>query len=172
MAAAPALFADECVMGLPNLSESDAAKVDLENVLMRFSAGIAEICLRRRIPFCIKSPWSSRIWMTKQFQSLQKSSHVHFGYTDFCGDGTLWRKRTGLLHGFVDLGSCCKRCNTRGGICSFSGKRHAQQMGQCQGVFLTRAAEPYPQKLCRRVAKAFVASVLSRWCSNLWERLS
>ena len=158
--------------GLPGLSSADQARVRAGNTLMRFSASIAEICLSLRIPFCIENPWTSRIWLTRQFRSLLKSSHVHFSYTDFCGDLQAWRKRTGLLFGFVDLYPCLKQCSTRQGLCSFSNCKHLQLIGQRQGEFLTKLAEPYPRPLCKRIAKAFYGALVSRWCSNVWNRIS
>ena len=166
------LRSDTQIYGLPGLSSSDQAKIRLGNSLMRFSASVAEICIDRHIPFCIENPWTSRIWLTRQFKSLLKCSHVSFNYTDFCGDLQPWRKRTGLLYAFVDLYPCLKQCSTKQGLCSFSGCRHVQLVGQRQGEFLTKLAEPYPKALCRRVAQAFHGAVLARWCYNLWTRIS
>ena len=128
------LRSDTCLYGLPNLSAADRRKVQFGNSLMRFSASVAEICLQRHIPFCIENPYTSRIWLTRQFQSLRRSKHVDFCYTDFCGDNQAWRKRTGLLFGFVDLRHCCKQCHTYKGICSFSGHKHVQLVGHRQGI--------------------------------------
>ena len=164
------LRSDTCSPGLPSLSETDARKVRVGTSLMRFPASVAEVCLR--------TPGPPDSWLSRQMQSLRKCSSVQFCYTDFCADKQFWRKRTGLLHAFVDLASCsknascCRQCSARQGVCSFSGNRHVQLVGQRQGDFLTNLAEPYPRLLCNRIAPAFHSAVPSRWCSTFWERLS
>jgi len=106
-----------------------------------------------------------------QFQaaSCRALTNVHNCITDYCGFGTPWRKRTALMSVHLDLRSCVRRCTGKG-TCSFSCKKHVQLVGQHNGQFLTRVAEPYPAGLCRSICQCFVYA-LKQHQLNALERL-
>ena len=45
----------------------------------------------------IENPHSSRLWCMPAFKHARSIRHVEFNWTDFCQDGTPWRKRTAFL---------------------------------------------------------------------------
>lgn len=70
----------------------------------------------------------------------------------------------------VDLHHVGRLCSGKHGIYSRSGNAHVQLVGQSGGQFLTLQAQPYPKKLCSRIACRFQHAVfdfLSRPISKL-----
>ena len=142
--------------GLPGLSGKDAAKVAVGNLLGKRSFQLMRACAKLHIPCALENPYLSRLWDCK-FALNPGTFLTHVVrdfFTDQCGDGTAWRKRTRLRAVHLDLEPACKHCTGRG-VCSFSGRTHMQLHGLRDKKFLTSVAEPYPHALCRRLAKAF-----------------
>ena len=94
----PAPRSDECPNGLPNLAPRDAEKVRCGNILARFSISIFQCCARLlQILASIENPETSRLWKLQSFQTARVTSASTWTATDFCQDGTPWRKRTAFL---------------------------------------------------------------------------
>ena len=159
----------EGLLGLPNLSPTDQKKVELGNALMRFSAKIFRMCITLDIPVVLENPHTSRLWRAPPIRHLMLHSHTTYFSTDFCQDGTPWRKRTGLLSSGLDLSYAVKSCTGPRGICSRTGLQHQHLEGLVNGQFRTLAAQPYPNNLCRRLATSFQNACMRRSFDPLWK---
>lgn len=160
------------LMGLPNLSEKDNSKVAIGNSLMKFSAQVFRLCVLLHIPVALENPHTSRLWLTPQLRHLMTHKYCEWGYTDFCQDGTSWRKRTRILWAHVELRQALKHCAGKNGICSRSHQRHEQLMGSANGQFKTLLAQPYPHRLCQRLASQFAFSVMAKLSAPWWKLFS
>lgn len=160
------------LMGLPNLSEKDNIKVTIGNSLMKFSAYIFRLCVQLHIPVALENPHTSRLWLTPQLRHLLNHKYCKWGYTDFCQDGTAWRKRTRILWAHVELRQALKHCVGKSGVCSRSHQRHEQLMGSANGQFKTLLAQPYPHRLCQRLASQFAYAVMAKLSAPLWKLFS
>lgn len=165
----PLLRNQQYVWGIPGLSESDAHKVAVGNILLKFSAAVFRLCLRLQIPVVLENPHTSMIWYASPVQHLLTHRSVNYEFTDFCQDGCQYRKRTRFLFAFLDLRHCCRHCSARRGRCNKSGKPHQQLVGCPNGVFLTKLAEPYPLSLCRRLASTIGYSIAAKIAEPIHE---
>ena len=85
----------EYIMGLPNLSEKDQARVEAGNADLAFICLVIDECIRANVMCVIENPITSRLWATPQMQKrLAQAAGVHT--VDYCAFGELWRKRTRL----------------------------------------------------------------------------
>lgn len=160
------------LMGLPNLSEKDNIKVAIGNSLMKFSAYIFRLCVQLHIPVALENPHTSRLWLTPQLRHLLNHKYCNWGFTDFCQDGTMWRKRTRILWAHVELRQALKQCAGKNGVCSRSHQRHEQLMGSANGQFKTLLAQPYPHRLCQRLASHFAFAVMAKLSAPMWKLFS
>ena len=151
--------------GLPGLSEKDQLKVDVANKLLRHLAAFCRYCHRRRVPFYIENPLTSRLWKTHELRGLAKLTHSVFVNFDFCQFGEPWRKSTQLLVSrHSDIRVIERKCKFgRGFVCSATGKRHIVLSGASGGVFWTARAQAYPHRLCRAIATTIREHALFRW---------
>eukprot|EP00438_Fugacium_kawagutii_P003575 Skav222552 [mRNA] locus=scaffold2837:288793:289230:- [translate_table: standard] len=141
---------------------------------MRFSAQVIRLCIKLHVPVTMENPFRSRIWLCPPFKALLRRKQVSFVDVDYCAFGTRWRKRTRFLFYGVNLQSLehCRCCNSKRGICAFSGKPHLQLMGITKdGTFMTKLAEPYPAQLCINIAHAFLNWHTGVIADNFWKRL-
>jgi len=66
--------------------------------------------------------------------------------------GERWRKRTKLVGTLPDMQNLEAVCRGRG-VCERSGLAHFKLEGRDEsGAFYTKRAEPYPYKLCHKLA--------------------
>ena len=151
--------------GLPGLSEKDQLKVDVANKLLRHLAAFCRYCHRRRVPFYIENPLTSRLWKTHELRGLAKLTHSVLVNFDFCHFGEPWRKSTQLLVSrHSDIRVIERKCKFgRGFVCSATGKRHIVLSGASGGVFWTARAQAYPHRLCRAIATSIREHALFRW---------
>ena len=151
--------------GLPGLSEKDQLKVDVANSLLLHMRGLCKYCHRRRVPFYIENPLTSRLWKTTEIKELLALPHSLFMQFYFCQFGEPWRKSTQLLVSrHADMRAIEKRCHFgRGFICSATGKRHVQLTGAVGGVFMTARAQAYPRRLCRALARQIREFAIARY---------
>ena len=156
----PPLRSDEQLWGLSGLSLKDKERVRLGNNLARFSFRIFRFCHQLCIPAAIENPSTSRLWLIRPAQQIQSYPDVHLHVTDYCQDGTPWRKRTKVLTCHIDFSLVPRLCTSHKGICSHTNKPHVQLCGQQYGQFLTLLAQPYPKKLCNRIATVFHSAML------------
>lgn len=134
----------------------------LGNNLARFSFRVFKLCVLFEVPVALENPSTSRLWLLPMVRRLLKNNNASFVTTDYCQDGTPWRKRTKVLFAHVDLSQFGRLCTGRRGICSRSLQCHVQLVGSLNGQFLTLIAQPYPKNFCRRVATAFSHSMLDK----------
>ena len=150
----PALRTSDFLSGLPGLRAADQAKVDMGNSLLRWVLRIARACLVNGTVCILENPWTSWAWKMPGMVRLLADRRMSFTRSDFCCWGTPWRKATGFAtcnmptHGFA---RCCRGRK----VCDNTGKPHVVLKGQNdQGVFWTLIAEPYPELLCRSLARS------------------
>ena len=60
------------IMGLPNLSDKDQVRVQIVNLLMRFSFKLLLTCRQQGIPATIENPATSMLWWTPQAQQATR----------------------------------------------------------------------------------------------------
>ena len=154
-------------------SARDRAKVRVGNILAKFSFCIFGLCHRMQLPVTLENPHTSRLWILPICQNLMKRSSITFAYTDFCMDGTPWRKRTGILASGVQCDMFIRHCKGTNGCCMRTKQKHMHLCGSnAQGVFYTLIAEPYPRALCNRWATAVDHAIASTYCHNTYAVLN
>lgn len=142
----------EYLWGLPHLSRADRRKVEQGNQLLMTTYNIIKFCLSHNIPWALENPWTSRAWLTAPLQELRRSAVL--SRLDFCQFGVPWRKSTGIMaHPSQWLADIMQTCDTTGGRCSRTGRKHIILQGtDATGTFLTMRAQPYPRMLCSKIA--------------------
>ena len=122
-------------------------------------------CGLLQVPALIENGHLSRLF-TASFAIGPDSKHKHFVIrdyiTDYCGEGTPWRKRTRLRCVHLDLSMAVRHCSGCRGVCSFSGLPHLNLRGLDKGQFRTLTAQPYPHSLCRRLVTSYVNAIMSK----------
>ena len=129
---------------------------------------------------------------------MRRETHVTWTITDFCQDGTPWRKRTAFLatqihhvFAFPDardrsapfvrqslMQAAMRKCDGNSKGCSRSHRPHQFLRGiqPSTGRFFTIIAEPYPRGLCRRLVQAYTQALDvirdTHNVSNIWHGLS
>ena len=150
--------------GLQELSVQDAEKVKAGNACMRSAIKIIRWLDAAGLPWSFEHPHSSKAWFLPELVHLQGLPHVQALVTDFCQWGTKWKKRTRLLAGNIspdDAESCVRQCSSSNGVCSRTHVKHVQLTGKhCSGISFTRVAQPYPHRLCHRLARALLAKYM------------
>ena len=141
----PPLRSNLHVLGLPGLSPSDQTKVDEGNLFMRFSVHLLGLALQLQVPFTCENPATSRLWLCPPVQHLLRRKYMYSWTVEFCMFGTAWRKSTTFLAVHLSLSPL-----------EPLGCRHTMLRGQnSEGKWLTKIAEPYPWKLCNKLAQCF-----------------
>ena len=154
--------------GLPGLSPADATKVKVANELLGYMKSFCKYCHRRRVPFYIENPLTSRLWKMPELLELGRLPHTTSLVVDYCQYGEPWRKSTRIMVSrHADVRSLERRCHFgRGYVCSASGKRHVVLSGSSGGTFMTAKAQAYPQKLCRALAWSIREHAVSRFMAR------
>ena len=194
----PPLRSDDFPNGLPGLAPHDEEKVRVGNILARFSISVFNCCAQLHVPATIENPDTSRLWKLDSFKMVLREKHVTWTSTDFCQDGTPWRKRTAFLatqihhvFAFPDasdrtapfvrlslMQAAMKRCEGSSKTCSRSHRPHQLLRGiqPSTGRFFTIIAEPYPCGLCRRLVQAYTQALEvirnTHNISSIWRGLS
>ena len=140
------------VLGLPDLSQKDAKKVELGNQQALWAANLFEAVAETGTPVVLENPASSMLWLHPRFVRLLKQfSYITF---DHCAYGSRFRKRTGLLFANVDLVDVATRhCRGRG-RCEFSGLPHEVVEGRDENKNLrSKLAAEYPSSFCDEVIR-------------------
>jgi len=97
-------------------------------------------------------------------KQLLKRRYVFTQDIEFCAFGTPWKKSTKFLsvHMALDLLQQYRCIGSKRGLCAFSGCPHIPLSGQDKkGNWMTKVAEPYPWKLTRLLATAFMNTDLA-----------
>ncbi len=169
----PALRSSALPAGLPGLSAADQNRVDLGNLLAKFSASLLELGRRLGIPCTLENPQSSRLWLLPSMVRLGLRAGCSVAVFHFCMFGTPWRKATRLFGFHVNLSILEEyQCHGKRGICQRSLHPHVQLRGRGTGAeFLTKEAQPYPRKLCTVISRCFYNSLASRSSAFILHRL-
>ena len=117
-------------------------------------------CRLRGVPCIVENPYLSRLWDQPSFQKLRVRS-LREALSDYCQDGTRWRKRMRFWGFNVDFEGFYRKCTGRG-LCSRTGLPHVTLLGLDKGSFLTATAEPYPRPLCRRACDMLANGVVAK----------
>ena len=153
------LRSDTWLYGFPDLSPANASKVQEANNALKHIRRITALCMRRRVPFVIENPLTSRLWLTREIGAMRKEGCVDCDL-DFCQFGTPWRKRTRLISSCSALSSLSNTCQLKSGRRCKSGKRHIQLVGRDSNhVFWTARAQAYPKSFCKKAAE-IISSVV------------
>ena len=144
---------DSGLMGLAGLSVSEQHKVDEGNRLLQVTVGLCKLRLALNISWVIENPFSSRIWLTDDLQSLLLRG-AKLICADFCAYGMPWKKSTGfLVFGFGQFSDIAHVCQSANGRCQHTGRKHIILTGKdATGLWMTRRAQPYPLRLCAAIA--------------------
>lgn len=163
----PALRDDAHVQGFDGLRAHDERKVRLGNNLLRFVVRVITVCIVMKVPAIAENPFASWAWKMPGALHLLSRPIVRFTRSDFCQWGTAWRKATGFLTVYIDTQPIHRVCRGRC-KCSRSGLPHVVLSGtNCDGVFLTHIAEPYPYRLCKCLVKCCENAVKNNMANNL-----
>ncbi len=170
----PPLRSNEHVLGLPGLSQKDQIKVDIGNCLMKFAVLVLHISLLLEVPMTLENPRTSRLWLCPQVQKLLRRRHVQVQHVEFCMFGTVWKKPTSFLGVWINLEPLMPfRCiGCKRGLCARSGRAHVPLAGLGQnGVWMTKLAEPYPVRLCSKLAQCFANFFAQQRATDFQKRL-
>ncbi len=140
--------------GRPDLTEAQRHKVGVHNELLAFTCRVLRFCRRHKIAVSLENPASSKLWRMPPI--AQESRDAKRAAVDYCAFGTRWRKRTSFLFWRCDplLGLNHFRCKLVNGSCCFSGRPHQKLTGHAPGGLpWTAVAEPYPRRLCPKIAE-------------------
>ena len=162
----PQLRSDLMPLGLPNLRPGDATKVKIGNILLRFSVKMLRKAKDLFIAFTLENPARSRLWICPPMRSFLRLRGVQEAVVEFCAFGTRWRKSTKFVgvHVSFDSLSACRCLGAKRGLCKFTGKPHIALSGQtASGEWWTRIAEPYPRRLCQKLATIFLTLKCNSW---------
>ena len=142
------------IMGLEGFSNKDQGKIQFGNRTMAFSASVVQLAVRLGIPTGLENPATSMLCYAPDIVACLQLPHSKQVNIDFCAFGTPWRKRTKLAFWHVpDVSpSFGHICSSTGGRCDYSGCKHAVLKGTTHRVFWTLLAQPYPKKLCTKIA--------------------
>jgi len=142
---------DRHLYGFSDLAKHDLDNIRIGNDILSQAVKIIKLCQIANIPWILENPMTSRVWLTLPMKKL--AQQASFQRADFCQYGMPWRKATYFLcsHHIKEWGLLS--CLSQLGRCSVTGKKHIILQGRdAAGNFLTRKAQPYPPKLCDRLA--------------------
>ncbi len=150
----PAIRSRRHLWGIPNVSETDKQILNISNKVTKNALILIDICLTYAVPITIENPHSSMLWQLPFFRRNLKSGRLQQTVLDFCQYGEPWRKRTLFASsGIPNMDKIGLRCTGKNRICSKTKVEHVILRGRHKsGKNMTKAAEPYPWELCRRLA--------------------
>ena len=148
--------------GVPSLSESESLQVKNADVLTSFTVKCLNRLRSRGIACTVENPHTSLLWHLPTFQAYLQHPEVAYLRTSFCMFGTRWRKQTGILAIHFPLArALASDCTSQGGRCLFSNLPHQRLSGIGPGnVWWTNIAQPYPKRLCTKIAELVIAQLL------------
>ena len=159
--------------GLPDLSESDSAKVREGNTLATFSVSIMSICRLHQIPATLENPARSYMFDLPEFVRFAAHAGVVTALTEFCMYGEPWRKATRLLGVHICLERLGHfRCLHKArGTCARTGLPHVILTGKDDlQRFRTTVAQAYPRKFCKTLAACFNDAAVNHTAYCIWDK--
>ena len=138
--------------GLPGISDNMKVKVHRGNLHAAFCLRILRHCIAYNILYWLENPDGSFLWLLDTWIRSGVCEYSRAFRFDMCVFKTPWRKRTRILTNTCLAG---KRW-----LCS-GDHSHIQLRGRSKvhGRSWTHAAQVYPLRLCKVVAKAMLAQV-------------
>lgn len=104
------------------------------------------------------NPLTSRSFILPGYLRELGRADVDATRVDFCSFGTRWRKGTKLMTYDFDVTDLKRHVCHNKKICLDSGCEHQQLSGVAPGGrWWTMVAQPYPTRLCTKVAKCIVS---------------
>ena len=162
----PPLRSSEHYRGLPDLSASHRAQVREANSLIDSGGRLQQLAWDLGICCGEENPQTSILWcFPSRRRALARGSVVD---VDFCAAGGPMRKRTKLVFqhcGTVEAPHL--RCHGRGGLCSFTGRKHVHIRGKMGGKWLSKVAEPYPPEIFKFIGDVLIHVVHRRAVATL-----
>ena len=160
-------------MGRPDLPPADVERVRIGNLCLLVAVRVVVACCLRGIPVTLENPTSSRMFICPCLVRVVKRFHAVMVHTVFCAYGTPWRKQTTFaVWNCPALSRLETKCNSKQGICEHSHKPHQILEGSNgHGSNWTKVAEPYPPRLCRKLAR-LVRSHHMRRASDVLRNIS
>ena len=155
--------------GLPSLKEfKDLQQVCEANAVTKHALQVIEVLLIANIMMSVENPASSMLWLLPFFEPACKRGRLQKVDVDYCQFGMPYRKRTTFaVAGVFNIDSIGLKCSGHKGICSMTSKPHIVLRGKlCSGINMTKWAEPYPSKLCARIALSVWQSFQQRLCNK------
>ena len=147
------------LMGLPNLTDRDKARISLGNRTLAFSCRIISACIALGTPVAMENPATSMLWLVPRLQKLAAHAVAVRYCFDFCQYGAPWRKRTVVMAWHCVPADLNRRCSGHKGLCSRAKRHHIILQGAGPGGRLwTSIAEPYPAPVARAAANMLIAS--------------
>ena len=131
------------ILGLPDLSEKDAATVKAANRMVIGACKLIRRALRLGIPGYLENPMCSRLWLCPMIRKLLQDTRVTVVKVDMCQYGTQWMRPTKLMVWNVNKFDML-RCRSRG-VCDRTSKAHLVLTGISGKRFLTEHAQVYPK---------------------------
>ena len=94
------------------------------------------------------------MWKCRSIIRCMKHTHARMVHTTYCSWGTPWKKDTSFMFWHNSTLSLIESsCHSSCGLCQYSGKKHQILAGNSpSGPAWTMIAQPYPQKLCNKIA--------------------
>ena len=139
--------------GLPDLRGPDRDRVEVANLLYKFTADAVKRLEERGIAWSIENPSNSWMWATTWFSDLEKlrldpSSPFHFSRVSFhmCMQGGQRPKLTDFIYSGLDLSTLEAKCD--------ESHEHLPwgMLTDGSASFATALERNYPYKLCHNVA--------------------
>ena len=152
------------MMGLPDLSVADQARVRLGNQTMLHTAATIRLAASLGLPVLLENPVSSHLLHVKPSARLTKHKCFARVVLDQCQFGARWRKRTAIFTWSCGhLPALDKRCTGRSSLCSRTSKYHIQLSGTdpVSKRLWTSIAQSYPKRHSASLAKSL--STASDW---------
>ena len=151
--------------GLPRIMQSaeDADKVSLGTRLARVALSLFAFFLQARIPAVLERPLTSRLWHTREVQSLARQAGVLLVELDQCQFRAKCKKPARLMFCRVledDARNLRRKCKGTRGLCSRTGRPHLQLEGSARA----RPAAAYLPELAHCIVRVLTASTVAQRC--------
>ena len=146
-------------LGLDGLNPGDRDDLWLGNHLLFLSIELMEAVLQTGGDVSLENPADSFMWLVPPVLNLIAKFALQFTYLDQCEFGASSKKPTRFLISHAACGQGMRTCSQR--------HKHKKLLGTTfwhgRWVCSTKAAQVYPQPLCRTLARA-VCHIHSRSC--------
>ena len=140
----PPLRSSEFPEGLPWLTEAEAERVRLANILYEFSMKIYVICCLKGILVTVENPKNSFFWLTVWVLNVLASHAVYNSEFQHCMMGGSRDKWTRIIANFPSISQMSIKCDRTHTHAAW-GFAHDEQGRQ---VWATSLESQYPRKLC------------------------